>query len=419
MARAFPFVWWPNTHFDSDQAVVGLMAKHISEGRAWPLYFYGQNYMLAVEAYLAAPVMWALGATVLALKLPLVLINIASRCCCCWLLVREARLSPWVALIPVLPIALPAAGIAARTTEAMGGNVEPWLYVLLLWWLRDRPFAFGAMLGIGVLHREFTAYGAAALLMMDALGLATHPDRTALAPAIACGTGRSSALLSSPYASRGGRPSAVRQHDWAREPRPTIARCWPRRRARWPAGSASSRTLGHSRAAADRRSPAASGRRQGRAAAGLRRADRRLLGPGRAVACGSGAITLAGLAAGGWHWWRRQNRRRRGADVRTSGDISLLVGTISTLVYGFAACTRIGPETLRYNLLGVWIPVGALVMAVQTWRQPAVRAGFARGGGVVVPPEQPRTSWRSPRSIVTARRRIGDRRWPTRSNPAA
>jgi hypothetical protein len=32
---------------------------------------------------------------------------------------------------------------------------------------------------------------------------------------------------------------------------------------------------------------------------------------------------------------------------------------------------------MRYNLLGVWIPVGALVMAVQTWRQPVVRAGFA------------------------------------------
>ena len=49
--RAFPFVWWPDLHFDSDQGIVGLMAKHISEGRAFPLYYYGQPYMLAVEAY--------------------------------------------------------------------------------------------------------------------------------------------------------------------------------------------------------------------------------------------------------------------------------------------------------------------------------------------------------------------------------
>jgi hypothetical protein len=39
LLRAFPFVWWPGTHFDSDQAIVGLMAKHISEGRAFPLYY--------------------------------------------------------------------------------------------------------------------------------------------------------------------------------------------------------------------------------------------------------------------------------------------------------------------------------------------------------------------------------------------
>jgi len=36
--------------FDSDQAVVGLMAKHLSEFRSFPLFFYGQNYMLAVQA---------------------------------------------------------------------------------------------------------------------------------------------------------------------------------------------------------------------------------------------------------------------------------------------------------------------------------------------------------------------------------
>ena len=36
--------------FDSDQAVVGLMAKRLSEFRSFPLFFYGQNYMLAVQA---------------------------------------------------------------------------------------------------------------------------------------------------------------------------------------------------------------------------------------------------------------------------------------------------------------------------------------------------------------------------------
>ena len=58
------------------------------------------------------------------------------------------------------------------------------------------------------------------------------------------------------------------------------------------------------------------------------------------------------------------------------GGYLVLVGLISTVVYGFATCSEIKVETLRYNLLGVLIPVGALVMALQTWAHPAVRAGL-------------------------------------------
>lgn len=41
--------------FDSDQASFGLMAKHIAEGRAFPIFIYGDRYMLAVQAWFAAP----------------------------------------------------------------------------------------------------------------------------------------------------------------------------------------------------------------------------------------------------------------------------------------------------------------------------------------------------------------------------
>ena len=58
------------------------------------------------------------------------------------------------------------------------------------------------------------------------------------------------------------------------------------------------------------------------------------------------------------------------------GGYLVLVGLISTVVYGFATCSDVKVETLRYNLLGVLIPVGALVMALQTWTLPAVRAGL-------------------------------------------
>src|SRR6185503_3658219 len=75
--RSLVFVGWPASHFDSDQAVTGLMAKHLSELRAFPVFWYGQTYMLGVEAWLAAPMMALFGATVTALKLPLLAINVA------------------------------------------------------------------------------------------------------------------------------------------------------------------------------------------------------------------------------------------------------------------------------------------------------------------------------------------------------
>jgi hypothetical protein len=50
VVRSAVFVFAPASHFDSDQAVTGLMAKHLSELRALPLFWYGQTYMLGVEA---------------------------------------------------------------------------------------------------------------------------------------------------------------------------------------------------------------------------------------------------------------------------------------------------------------------------------------------------------------------------------
>ena len=44
--RGVFFLRFDESYFDSDQAIVGLMAKHLLEGRAFPLFFYGQEYML-------------------------------------------------------------------------------------------------------------------------------------------------------------------------------------------------------------------------------------------------------------------------------------------------------------------------------------------------------------------------------------
>jgi len=165
--RAGIFVFWERAQFDSDQAIFGLMAKHLGELRALPVFMYGQNYILAVEAWMAAPLFAIAGASVTALKLPLLAINLATAVLLVRVFTRDVGLSPLAAVVPTLFFALPAAGTAARLVDAGGGNIEPFLYVVLIWLLRARPLACGVILGLGFLQREFTVYGFVALLAVD------------------------------------------------------------------------------------------------------------------------------------------------------------------------------------------------------------------------------------------------------------
>lgn len=169
LLRGVVFLWWGHASFDSDQAVTGLMAKHLSEGRAFPLFFYGQNYLLAVQAWLAAPVFLLAGPTVAALKFPLVLLNAATALVLLRVLHRDAGLRPWLAAAASAFFVAAPPGTAAQLVSALGASVEPFLYVLLIWLLRDRPLWQGAVLGVGFLHREFTAYGFIAFVAVSAL----------------------------------------------------------------------------------------------------------------------------------------------------------------------------------------------------------------------------------------------------------
>src|SRR5215204_2938102 len=188
IARCAVFVLWPASHFDSDQAITGLMAKHLAELRALPVFWYGQTYMLAVEAWLAAPLMALAGATVATLKLPLVGMNVAI----VWLLfrglTREMGLGAGRAAFATLFFVLASPITAAQLVTANGGNVEPCLYVLLLWTLRRRPIWMGLVLGTGFLNREFTIYGLAGLVVIDAVARRLFTRERMTAYAVALGT---------------------------------------------------------------------------------------------------------------------------------------------------------------------------------------------------------------------------------------
>lgn len=148
---------------DSDQAIVGLMAKHLSELRTFPLFFYGQNYMLGVQAWLAAPFFWIGGPTVVMLRLPLLLIN-AGVAWAFIALFRRLGLRPALGLVAVLPFAITTPVMSDALLRPLGAAVEPFAWVLILWRLRHRPAWFGAVFCLGTLHREFVVYAAPALL---------------------------------------------------------------------------------------------------------------------------------------------------------------------------------------------------------------------------------------------------------------
>jgi hypothetical protein len=154
--------------FDSDQAIVGLMAKHLSEFRTFPLFFYGQNYMLGAQAWLIAPFFWIARPSIAVLKAPLVLLNILAAIVLLRSFQRGLQLRPAVAFLAALPFIVPTPIVGSRFLQTLGtSGVEPLLYVLFLWMLRGRPFAFGALLAFGFLHREFTMYALPALVLVE------------------------------------------------------------------------------------------------------------------------------------------------------------------------------------------------------------------------------------------------------------
>ena len=161
--RSAVSIFW-EASFNSDQAVVGLMAKHLSEFRAFPLFFYGQNYMLGVQSWIAVPFFWLGGPTVAMLRLPLVMINAGVAAAFLVLLTRFG-LRPFHAFVASLPFITTSPIVSDALVEALGASVEPFAYVLILWGLRRRPAWCGAAFCVAHLHREFVIFAAPALAL--------------------------------------------------------------------------------------------------------------------------------------------------------------------------------------------------------------------------------------------------------------
>ena len=82
---------------------------------------------------------------------------------------NRLQLRPAIGFVAALPFIMPTPVVAGSFLQTLGSSgVEPLLYVLILWMLQSRPFAFGALLVFGYLHREFTLYAVPALVVIHA-----------------------------------------------------------------------------------------------------------------------------------------------------------------------------------------------------------------------------------------------------------
>ncbi|PWT79961.1 MAG: hypothetical protein C5B57_13010 [Blastocatellia bacterium] len=167
--RVLVYLLFEQMAFDSDQAIVGLMAKHLSQGRAFPLFFYGQTYMLGVEAWAAVPFFLLAGPTVVALRCSILAWNLAFGLLLVEGLRSDGQLRPWVAVVPALFFVAAPASVTSQLMNAQGGIIEPFVYFALLWFLRRRPLWFGALLAVGFRNREFTLYAVPVLLALELL----------------------------------------------------------------------------------------------------------------------------------------------------------------------------------------------------------------------------------------------------------
>ncbi len=119
--------------FNSDEAVVALMARHILAG-ARPLFFYGQAYMGSLDAWLAAGAFTLFGEQVLAVRLVQVLLFVGYLFTL-WLLGRSLFVDRLTANLAIVLAAVPTVLVTTYTTVSLGGYAETLVLGNLILWL--------------------------------------------------------------------------------------------------------------------------------------------------------------------------------------------------------------------------------------------------------------------------------------------
>jgi len=153
---------WHAFPFNSDEAIVALMAKHILAGER-PIFFYGQAYMGSLDAYLVALGFMILGQKVIVIRIVQSILY-GLTILCTYFIGKMAFQSSKIGLIAALMLAFPTVNGTLYTTISLGGYGEACLIGSLLLYLafknqadlqESKPIGmkmliFGFLTGLGI-----------------------------------------------------------------------------------------------------------------------------------------------------------------------------------------------------------------------------------------------------------------------------
>ena len=134
----WPFIVRGQTLLHSDEAIVGIMAQDIEAARRFPIYFYGQRYMGALEAYVIAALRPLFDDQIISLRL-------GPACFFAGLVaVQFLMLSRWFgrtgAWVGAMTLLASSPMFLQWSIAARGGYIEILLCGSLLWWAYSEWF---------------------------------------------------------------------------------------------------------------------------------------------------------------------------------------------------------------------------------------------------------------------------------------
>jgi hypothetical protein len=269
--------------------------------------------------------------------------------------------------LATLPVAVPGLSVGEELMKPLGMNVEPLLFTPLLWLVRERPVALGVVAAVGVKNREFVLYAIAALLFLDVLrdrSPAFWRPRIASVVSFAVTSAVIDTLMRFSTPLGPGTTIAALGETGGNMAKAVSTLCLVPGLIRQDVATVVGELLPFQYGL---RPPAANAPAQG----GFATVDATWLWPVL------GATLIFATTRGLW-----RARRLGASPVTWLGLYLILTGLQAVMVYATTRCGNVGYANLRYTLLAVLIPSGAIALALDRENRRFIQAGIAGVCGV-------------------------------------